>query len=166
MKKNKKIKKNIKEDNSNMDVDSLWGRRSAAKKDYAGKTVQQILDIEPDPPGNLDKTHPMSMMQIVMNSWGKGGAIRGDNETYEKEEDQGEGSHTAFDLEDDSENYDSDNDEENEEEDNDDDVGSSSSRRWVRDPDDCLSDDEEEDLDEGLDQGNTYTFEPDDEEDE
>jgi hypothetical protein len=90
-----KNKKKIKEDINALNVDSLWDRESAIKKDKGGESAQEMLGIEPDMPGNIDKIQPMKMMDIVMNSW-EGDSIRGGHESYE--EDDGEESHTGQDL--------------------------------------------------------------------
>ena len=126
-----KKKKRLKEYNGALDTDSLWNRNTSVKRDYDGKTAQEILGLEDEGPGTLNKTQPMSMMDIVLNSW-DGDSIRGEQEAYEEEEDSDSESDTDEDIEDDED----------------------------------IENEEDDELEENIGDGESYTFEPKEEEDE
>jgi hypothetical protein len=145
--------------NGALDTDSLWNQQVAAKKAKTGKDAQEMLGIEPEPPGNLNKIHPMSMMDIVMSSW-EGDSIKGDQVAYDDDEGGDEG-RTGSDLsgdfefarnhgdeEDvhDGESYELDDEPEDEDDETDDEEGEKLDNDFDDDFDD--SEEEEEDDDE------------------
>lgn len=71
--------------------DSIW-QRSASKRQYGAKEIQDMLGIEDEEHKDISDKSPMKMMDIVMQAWGLGTErdVETDDDPNEEDEYAGE----------------------------------------------------------------------------